>query len=412
MKFPLRYRPVALLAVFLFLILPVVADAQSADTPSVDPSVEIKFGESIEFFAIINSEVTAVRAALFLRSSSAAQFEVFLVGIEPGEPNKAAKRFTPQAINLRPFEQFEYYWQVDFTNGSVLTHEPVRMTYLDDRFPWQELSRETLTIRWVEGDVDWAQEIYALIADVLPEIQNQLATSLAGPINLYIYPGQSDLQNSLRLAGVNQASAHALPELGVILVAGEKGPETLIRFEQDIPHELVHLVLYGRMGASVANLPMWLNEGLATRFEQAPRQIFSLALEQAANQDTLLEMEALCSNFPIAETDRVLAYAQSASFIDYLYDVYGSGGIVQLLDAYQEGTSCTGGVQRVYQRSLDQLEAEWTRVEFGNRPSARQMRIGLYAFLGVVFISLLLITTLILRRQRKHRPSDDTRKEL
>jgi hypothetical protein len=219
--------------------------------------------------------------------------------------------------------------------------------------------------------------------------------------HIYIYPTQSELQQSLRQAGINLASAHALPELGVVLVAGGSDAETLIRLEREIPHELTHLLLYERMGPSLINLPVWLNEGLATSFERSPRRLYTQALEQALERDELLQMESLCASFPISEQDRQLAYAQSASFTNYLADIYGVGGIVQLLDAYEEGTSCTGGVQRVFQRSLGQLESEWRQVAFDSVPIISQPgKLFYFAAVGSLASIAVAAAVLLIRRRR------------
>jgi hypothetical protein len=374
---------------------------QEPEPPRIEPSVTIHFGDSIEFSVIIESEVVPVRAALFLRTSSDAPFNVHVVDVVPGKPGKASIQFNPQAINLRPFTLLEFYWRIDFADGTTITMDPQQVSYRDERFTWQMLSREGLIVYWVEGNLEWAQDIYAVASSVLPEIEKTLSKEMSGTFQIYVYPSQTELQNSLRLVGINQASAHTLPELGVVLIAGVSGPETLIRFEREIPHEIVHLILYDRMGPAISNLPAWLDEGLATRFENAPQLIYSTALQEAAENRSLIEMETLCTGFPIAESDQILAYAQSASFITYLIDVYGTGGINQLLDAYMEGTTCTGGVQRVYQRSLGQLESEWKRVAITDVGSPIETEwIPYIGAVVVVFLTVLVIYWFLSRRRK------------
>jgi hypothetical protein len=371
--------------------------AQDAEPPNLIHSVTIDFGKSVQFSLSIEASAVPVRAALFLRPSSDSQFKAHIVGLTSDDPLQVDMQFSPQIINLRPFAQLEYYWQVDFTDGEVSTTDPIQVTYLDTRFEWSVFSGEELSVHWVEGGIDWAQDVYAIAASSLPEIEATLGARSPGSRHLYIYPTQSDLQNSLRLAGITQASAHTLPELGVVLVAGDNNPETLIRLEQEIPHELVHVLLYERMGPGLENLPAWLNEGLATYFERSPRQVYTSALRAAAKDDSLLEMQSLCSSLPISESERILAYAQSASFINYLLDVYGTGGIVRLLDAYEEGTTCTGGVQRVFQRSLGQLENEWQKVAFESISNAVSERLLYLSIGGLVVLAAVFLRFLIRR---------------
>lgn len=376
-----------------------MALAQDAEPPQLKPSVSIEFGENVEFSLSVEYAEAPIRAALFLRPSLESQFKANIAEKTSSTSAQFKVQLNPQSIKLHPFTQLEYYWQVDFANGEVTTTEPVRVTYVDTRFDWHVLNRDQIQVYWVDGGVDWAQDVYAIAASALPEITLTLGARMDRSRQIYIYPTQSDLQNSMRLAGITQASAHTLPELGVVLVAGKDDPETLIRFEQEIPHELVHVLLYERMGADIDNLPVWLDEGLATNFERSPRQVYDSALSTAAEQNALLDMQSLCASFPISGTDRILAYAQSASFTNYLLDVYGTGGIVQLLDAYEEGTTCTGGVQRVYQRSLGRLEDEWKRVAFENSFGGQSIR-SIYIIIAGLAILVLLIAALLFRRTR------------
>jgi hypothetical protein len=388
--------------IFIILISPLnTGKAQGSEPPHIEPSVNINFGESIEFSAVIESNVDPVRAALFIRASTDVPFSAHIVDIAPGLPKRASIQFNPQAINMRPFALVEYFWQIDFADGTTITMEPLQVSYHDARYSWQKLHREDADVYWIEGDLEWAQDIYAIAKSGLPEIERTLAKTISTTIQIYVYPSQSGLQNSLRLAGINQASAHTLPELGVVLIAGKSGPETLIRFEKEIPHELVHLMLYDRMGSAINNLPAWLDEGLATFFEQAPRQVYSSTLQQAVDNGALIEMETLCAGFPISESDRILAYAQSASFITYLIDVYGTGGINQLLDAYTEGTTCTGGIQRVYQRSLSQLESEWKRVSLDEAGSPNKIKWLTYILAVAVLVFAVMSTYWVFSHKRR-----------
>ncbi len=393
------------LPVFLLVILltiPSAAMAQDTHQPTLDEDVLIEFGETITFTLSMESPVAPLRAALSLRTSPDGQFQANVVEIITATTPQASIEFDVGSINLLPFAQFEYYWQIDFADGSTTATEPSVQTYLDERYSWQELSRDGLSIHWVDGDLQWAQDIHAIAEEALPGIRRVLAVPPSAQQHVYVYPSQTELQNSLRQAGILQASAHALPELGVVLIAGESGPETLIRLEQELPHELVHVLLYERMGAAMDNMPVWLNEGLATLEEQSPRRLYAETLARSAEQDELIQMESLCTSFPISGDERVLAYAQSASFTDYLIDIYGTGGIVHLLDAYEEGTTCTGGVQRVYQRSLDQLESEWRDIAFESNATPGRYA-GRFYVLTIAGVILTAVVFLIIYRRRRIR---------
>jgi hypothetical protein len=173
----------------------------------------------------------------------------------------------------------------------------------------------------------------------------------------------------------------------------------MIALERDLPHELTHLLLYDRMNEGYNNLPAWLGEGLATLQEQQPNPAYRFELDTAHSSNALLSIESLCATFPMTESDALLAYAQSTSFTQYLLDIYGTGGIHRLLDAYQEGASCKGGVQRVYQRSLEQLENEWKLYHLPGASGLDRLQAVLPWGLILLLIVILLLVGLFTRRK-------------
>jgi hypothetical protein len=244
---------------------------------------------------------------VFIREGSSESTHVAIAVLSDGSTISAEVIENVQTLGVEPFSTITYWWQIDFANGDNYITDPASFVYEDNRFDWRSMGNSNITVHWIEGDITRGQDILNLANDSILKIQHDLA----------------------------------LPPTGV---------EGQISLERDLPHELVHILLYERMGDQYHNLPTWLNEGLATLQEGVPNPAYIFELDRAARENALISMHSLCASFPISEEDALLAYAQSASFTQYMLDIYGVGGIALLLDAYQEGTSCEGGVQRVYQR--------------------------------------------------------------
>ena len=188
-----------------------------------------------------------------------------------------------------------------------------------------------------------------------------------------------------------------LPLQNTILLVVTDDDQASITLERLLPHELSHLMLYQRMGDSYDNLPDWLAEGFSVLQEETPDPLLRISLEEAAENNELLSIQSLCGTFPVDGNESVLSYAQSASFLQYILDIYGVGGLSALLDAYKEGTTCEGGISRVFQRDLSDLDQEW-RASIGvSKPS------GFSSFMPWLLLSiplfLLLVYTLFLRRR-------------
>ncbi|TFH35585.1 MAG: hypothetical protein E4G99_06970 [Anaerolineales bacterium] len=364
MAWPMK-RP-ALLAISLaFLVSAVISPEGLAQTFEINipTEVEFQFGSQLSFTGFPDSTDTISRAVVFMRPSRGGETLVLEASIIEDTTNprlKAALDLRPSPI--QPFELFTFWWQVDFTSGANASSPAQEFRYEDNRFAWKQLSEDRVTISWVEGDVDRGRDVLLLTQDALDGLRQSLGFMAPEKVAVYLYPSAADLQSGMQIGGAPWIGAHTVPELGVVLLAVPNTTEAFITIERDLPHELTHLLLYDRMGESYRNLPAWLSEGLATLQERQANPAYRFELEQAVEADALLDTESLCAAFPVSDGDALLAYAQSASFTQYLLDIYGMGGVLRLLDAYQEGTTCTGGIQRVYQRPLSQLESEWKRV--------------------------------------------------
>jgi len=341
------------------------ASAQEGEI-RVDTHAEYQYGSSIHFSARIQAPTTVSRAVVFFREGSSEYTHITVADLTEGPTILAEATEEIQTLGIEPFTTLTYWWQIDFADSEIYLSDPESFVYDDNRFNWQSLDNTPVTVHWVEGDITRGQEIFNLANDSITRIQHDLALPATDPVNLYVYPTVGQLQSSMRMGGATWIGGHSHPELGAVLLAAPVGVEGQISLERDVPHELVHILLYQRMGDQYHNLPTWLNEGLATLQEGVPNPAYIFELDRAARENALLSMNSLCASFPISEEDALLAYAQSASFTQYLLDIYGVGGVALLLDAYQEGTSCEGGVQRVYQRPISQLESEWRWTTLSN----------------------------------------------
>ena len=81
-------------------------------------------------------------------------------------------------------------------------------------------------------------------------------------------------------------------------------------------------------------------------------------------------MNDLCNSFPPDMSGTFQAYAQSASFTNFLHKQYGSTGLVALFNAYGDGLDCENGAMRALGSSLGDLEVRWRREVLGEDPLA------------------------------------------
>jgi hypothetical protein len=128
------------------------------------------------------------------------------------------------------------------------------------------------------------------------------------------------------------------------------------------------------VGEKFNQQPVWLMEGMASDTELYPNPEFSRVLSQSAATQKLLPMESLCSIFPRDASSAFLAYAQSASFVHFIYKNYGASGMLKLIDNYQNGLGCAEGIDTSFGVPLSQLEYRWKQEELGMNPERLILR--------------------------------------
>jgi hypothetical protein len=194
---------------------------------------------------------------------------------------------------------------------------------------------------------------------------------------------------------------HADPANGSILLFAPNDPEYRIVLETDIPHEMTHLLLHELMGSQgYQNLPGWLNEGLASIYQGNPNPAAPDRLEEAFQNQELLDFVSLCGAFPYAEDEAVIAYMQSQSFVGYLQDQYGSQSILDLIQAYEDNVSCQAGVETVFGRSLEQLSEQWQRDVLGASGISLQLQgYGPWMMMAVPLVIVLVVALVTLWRE-------------
>jgi hypothetical protein len=116
-------------------------------------------------------------------------------------------------------------------------------------------------------------------------------------------------------------------------------------------HELVHAFIHARAGDRA---PRWLHEGVAEYMEGTRASEQGSLLAQV-----LAEGESFAHCLPTAQCDVRLFYPAATSFVDYLIQMRGVGGIRDVLSALGEGNDIDGSLRKVLGKDEDALIREW-----------------------------------------------------
>ena len=331
-----------------------------------DIQVEHQFGEYIQFQAEINAGDAVQSVFLFVQP----QGQVDTISSPPLIPEDGVIQFRidPVQERIRTFSTLEYWFETTLENGAVFASPKETYSYDDNRFTWQERSKSPFQAYWHEGDTEFGQNILDIAQKGIDQIHTILPVPNPEAVKIYAYANAVDMGATLQLAERNWVGAHTDPDLGVMVVSLPPGPEQRLEMERQIPHELMHILLYQKIGPSYANLPAWLNEGLASIAEIYPNPDYLVLLKSAYEKERLFPISLLCNTFPRDAAGAYLAYAQAASFTRFLHQEFGSTGLEDLIAAYANGLDCERGIQVAFGSDMTQLELQWRQDTFGERP--------------------------------------------
>ena len=270
-----------------------------------------------------------------------------------------------------------------------------------------------LKVHWYQGDASFGQAALVAAQAGLESIGRYIPSNLEQPVEIFIYASTGDLYSEQIPGMENWVAGHADPALGVAMVVIAPGAQQNINMEQHIPHELMHVMLYRRLGAGYSNLPAWLREGMATLAEIYPNTEYDRVLADAADNDNLIPLVDLCASFPAEAGEAFLAYAQSRSFTDYLHDTYGSAGLLSLMTTYADGVNCERGPERAFGVSLPSLEMQWRATALGQNTFLSTLgNISPYLVLLclVLIIPLIGILSTLRRKGNRDEPRTNVRR--
>jgi len=213
-----------------------------------------------------------------------------------------------------------------------------------------------VTLYWYQGDNSFAGELMSAAQQALERLNEYTAAELERPVKLYVYADAQDLQGSM-IYPQEWTGGVAFTRYGIMAIG--IAPEKLDWGKKAIAHELTHLVIHQVTLNPYNEIPTWLDEGLAMRSEGSLSASFSLYLDRAIAEGSLISVQSLSSPFSAYADEASLSYAQSYSLVEFLIDSYGQGKMFELLNAFKEGSTYDGALEKVYGFDMDGLDDLW-----------------------------------------------------
>lgn len=228
---------------------------------------------------------------------------------------------------------------------------------------WKEYKQQHFIIYYKDAPASFIKSVEESAEDYYVEITRNLGfTRYKGwtwdeRAKIYIYDNADDYVNSGKVYGWSHGSAS--PKNKVIRTF----PAAHGFFDSTLPHEVGHIVFREFVGFS-ADVPLWLEEGIAMYQEKAQRWGSNETVRKSIEDGRFIPLTELNRSFLSSTTEQEdveLFYTESASIVYYLISELGQHRFVNLCRKLGDGKSFEVALKSVYVRfnNLEDLNKAW-----------------------------------------------------
>ncbi|MFQ5341654.1 MAG: peptidase MA family metallohydrolase [Anaerolineae bacterium] len=255
---------------------------------------------------------------------------------------------------IPPASTITYHWKIKDEAGNTFQTDESSFVYMDDRFDWKSKTEGPVTIYWY-GRVD-GERLLKVAVDALGRLEKTIDFQLETPVNIVVYSSKSDMQAAMAPRG--QTFDEQIITLGTVVA-----PDVMLLLNESdvdntIAHELTHMVVGAATENPFAEIPAWLNEGLAMYNQDSVEPAYRDELGDATRRgdlDTVRRLSARTGN--VARVN--LWYAEVWNLVDFLINQYGEEKMAQLLDIFGRGAYSDDALMEAYGFDRDGLTALW-----------------------------------------------------
>jgi hypothetical protein len=244
------------------------------------------------------------------------------------------------ADHVTPNTPVTYQWRA--TDGDEVTvSDPGTLRYDDDRpgLDWQSANLGDATVHWYGDAETQARRFGELTAVGVQRAEDLLGTTLAGPVDVFVYQSRDDFFGALGPGAREWTGAAAFTEIRTIFMWNSDSAGDQAYLEQAMIHEVTHVVFADATDNPYHEPARWLNEGLATWAEDFDGADEAAIVRVEAAGGGLFAFPAIEAQFPIGDRGGRLSYAQGTAMIDRIVDTYGEGSLAEIAAAYRAGAS-------------------------------------------------------------------------
>lgn len=349
------------LAALLITLTPAGVRAQtSAPEAAITVAMEeavADFPNGVSFTLTATGEEAIVAAELFFRPANMETFRLGTPAFAPGPDIVVTYDADFRGGRMPAGVDLLYFWRLEDAAGAILETPERTVLWADDRFAWESLAGNRVTVYAYNGDPAFNQAILDAAEQTIDRLSVDYNAEINQPIRIWAYSSGDDFVGALAPNSESWIAGAAYPQLGLIISV--LPPGNLDEVGRIVPHEVSHQVLHQATKNPFNGPPVWLDEGLAVIAQQNGAESFPALVQNAAANGLLEPIPVLNSQFPYDAEGALLGYAQSESIVNFIAATYGDEAIASLIAVFREGVSYDEAVQMTLGVTLDELDEQW-----------------------------------------------------
>jgi Peptidase MA superfamily len=352
---------IGLLAVCLLALVPLVHAPQPVDAAARmtvnDDEATSNFPDGIELKLDVDGKRPIERVELLYR---AADLETYNLEVPQFKPAKHVTidhhldfrvNYLPSGIDVT------YHWRLTDDKGQAFETDPRTVLWADNRFDWQTLTANDVTVYAYNQNPAFDQMILDRAQQAADQLKGEYGVKAVAPIRIWVYNSKEDFSATLRGNSEPWIGGSAYMDYHLIVAILPEGNKSEIG--RIVPHEMSHQVLYQATKNPFNAPPLWLDEGLAVLHQDNGAESFPAIVKDAAEKGHLFSVRALVSSFPYDPADAGLAYAESLSIVRFVIDRFGEDRLRAVIAAYRTGVSHDDALWQGLGIDMDGLDRLW-----------------------------------------------------
>jgi hypothetical protein len=336
--------------------------ADDSEIVVVDQSATSEFPNGVKFSVHATSPDEIVDIRVFVKKLGQSGRSTYRkLVFEPGT------EITGEALILSgsggeyipPGTRIEYSFEIQDAADRLLRTDGQIFIYLDHHQEWKTLSDGLITLFYNESVIEGrAQAMMQGAQETLERMGPVLGIDPTEPLHIVTYGDYDSMKTALPFRAqavtdglVTQGTAFSEERVLLVLSQGDGYLGTT-------SHEFTHLLVADAAGRATANVPAWLNEGLAEYGNIEPGGEYDRYLSRAIENGQLrpLWFQGSFSGNP---TEIITAYGQGKSVVEFMLENYDDQKMADLIAALKRTFDIDSALEETYGFDQYGLDTQW-----------------------------------------------------